>query len=418
MSIWNDLLESLKVSVAPTTDAKYLIENLDNKANRFEKKDAANVSTIYTCLEIKSDTIARLPLDVKQESPGGDTTLKDDPLHYLLHFQPNNYTNAFQFWWTIEFYRNLRGNSFARIFRDARGRPESLKIVYPDDVVGYSLYNNQLYYSYHERKLDGSLKEQPTKVNSTEMLHFTFGSIDGIFGIDPITKLMSELGIKVKSSKTLENLYTNNALNKALVLPNVNNESTKKQIEEFNKTSGVDQTGKLRQLPFGSELVDMSLDLNAVQFIDSQKFTVTQIAALYRIPAHMLGILEQTKFSSVEAMTLDFKSNSISPIAKLYKRELESKLLTQQEILDGKVIEFNTNALIETDLDTKNKIITDQVMKGLISPNYAASIYGYPQYDAGEDHWMPSSSMFAEIRHKSDTEKLDQLINPPEEDTE
>lgn len=414
MSNWNSFLDKLKVNVALTPDniGKHALQQLGKEQNTFVKEDAGNVSTVYTCIEIKSDTMARLPLNIKEESSDGDKILKEDPLHYLLHYQPNSYTNAFNFWWAIEYYRNLKGNSYVRIIRNNRGKPESLKLIFPQDVVGYSLYNNQIYYTYYERKLNGSLKDNPTKVNGTEILHFTFGSNDGINGIDPISKLMLELNIKVKAGKTVDQLYANNALNKVLILPHVNNEAIKNQINQFNKNTSINSTGKLRQLPAGSNLLDMSLDMNSIQFIESMKFTVSQIGSLYRIPAHMLGILEQTKFSSVEAMTLDFKSSSISPIAKMYKRELESKLLTKDEILKGKIIEFNTNALIETDLDTKNKIMTDQVLKGLISPNYAASVYGYPQYEGGDYHYMPSSSMFAEIRAKSDLEKLDQLTNP------
>jgi HK97 family phage portal protein len=409
MANWNNLLESLKTTVQPVPSdvGRYQIEQLGVASNSFSKSDAQNVSTVYTCIEILASTIARLPLNLNKESNKGTQVLRDDNLHYLLHYAPNEYTNSFNFWNAVEYWRCLRGNSYVRIIRDKKGGVDSLHIVFPDDVIGYSIFANQLYYSYYQYKANGDRRDKPTKINASEMLHFTFGSHDGIQGIDPISKLMMELSVKYKAGRTLDNLYSNNALNKALVLPSVNNESSKKQIKDFNAGTGVDSTGRLRQLPFGSQLVDMSLDLNAVQFIDSMKFNVTQIAALYRIPAHQLGILEATKFSSVEAMTTDFKVNTISPIAKLYKREFESKLLSKEQVLSRFTVEFNTNALVETDLTTKNNILADNVMKGLLTPNAAAKILGYEQWkDGGDDHWMPSSNMFGEIRHESEQTKL------------
>jgi HK97 family phage portal protein len=408
MGNWNNLLDSMKIGVGVVSpgDLSYQIKNLGNASNTFNASDAPNVSTVYTCIEILSSTIARLPLNLNKESNKGTKVLRDDNLHYLLHYAPNEYTNAYNFWNAVDYWRNLRGNSFVRIIRDKKSAVESLHIVMPDDVIGYSIFANQLYYTYFQYKADGTRREKPTKINASEMLHFTFGSHDGIQGMDPITKLMLELNIKHKAGTTLDNLYSNNALNKALVLPAVSNESSRKQIADFNENTSLDSTGRLRQLPFGSQLVDMSLDLNAIQFVESMKFNITQIAALYRVPAWMLGILESTKFSSVEAMTTDFKVNTMSPIAKMYKREFESKLLTKEQVLNRITIEFNTNALVETDLTTKNNILADNVMKGLLTPNAAAKILGYePWKDGGESHWMPSSNMFGELRHESEQMK-------------
>lgn len=410
---WNQFLDALKVSTIKTPDnlTEYQISQLTGNQNTFDTKTAGNVSTVYTCISIKADTISKLPLDIRVQTENGEEVDRNDPLYYLLHYKPNAYTNAFNFFWTLEYWRNLKGNAYARITRDNKAIPVALTLIQPIDMEGYSIRSNQVYYKYYTRNSNGERNKNTITVNGSEILHFTFGSTDGIDGIDPITKLKVELSTKVKAGKTIDNLYGNNALNKALVMPQIDNEAIKKQVADFNAGTSVDSTGKLRQLPFGSELVDMSLDLNAIQFIESMKFNTTQIGSLYGIPAHMLGILEQTKFSSVKETNLDFKTKTVAPVSKMYKRELESKLLSKDQILTGRTIEFNLNALLETDLETKNKIIIEQVKNGIMSPNHAARLYGYPQWVGGDNHLMPSSSMFGEIRFESDQEKLAQLVD-------
>ena len=68
---WNSFLDKLKVGPIPDINSltNYQLQQLfSGGSNTFSKDQAGNVSTVYTCISIKADTIARLPLNYIQES--------------------------------------------------------------------------------------------------------------------------------------------------------------------------------------------------------------------------------------------------------------------------------------------------------------------------------------------------------------
>ncbi len=140
----------------------------------------------------------------------------------------------------------------------------------------------------------------------------------------------------------------------------------------------------------------MKLSFADAQFIETMKFNALTIASLYGIPSWMVGILEQTKYSSVETTSLEFKSMSLAAIGRMYRQELESKLLTIEERLSGKSIEFNWEALVE--IDSKTRIENQRTLQnmGVITPNEVAKNEGYPTYPNGDQYFMPGNMLTVE----------------------
>jgi HK97 family phage portal protein len=163
-------------------------------------------------------------------------------------------------------------------------------------------------------------------------------------------------------------------------------------LEEFNrKYAGATKAGTLATLPPNTDVVDMGMNIVDVDFINTLKFNATQIAALYGVPAHMVGILEQTKFASVETTLLDFKASTLAAIGRMYRQEMEAKLLTTAERIAGKSIEFNWNALVEVDSVSRiNNLKTLQGM-GVVTANDVAKLEGFATYEGGDVHIVPGN---------------------------
>jgi hypothetical protein len=75
---------------------------------------------------------------------------------------------------------------------------------------------------------------------------------------------------------------------------------------------------------------------------------------------------------------------------------MESKLLTTKDRLKGISIEFNYNALLETDSTTRiNNLRTLEGM-GVVTINDIAKIEGYKTYPEGDKHFMPGNYLTVE----------------------
>ena len=356
-----------------------------NRPFSLEKADA--ISTVYTCIKILSETISRLPLNVYSDLGEGRTVDKEDYRYPILHYNPNNWTSQQTFFATLEYWRNLKGNAFARIYRK-NGKISSLVLIPPSLVTGYAISGGELYYEIEE-------KGETKKINSSEILHFKGLTKDGIWGINPLEALRLNLSTTHQGMQAINSFYMNNAMSPKAIKSTVSGANQKAMIEaldEFNrKYAGSAKAGQMTALPPNTEIIDMKLNFVDAEFISTMKFNAQQIAALYGVPPHMVGILESTKFNNVEQMLLDFKVSTLSAIGRLYRQELESKLLTTEERLNGISIEFNFNALMETDSTTRVNNLKTMASMGVISINDIAKIEGWPTFPLGEARLVPGN---------------------------
>ena len=415
MSILGGLLDGLKgVNIIIGEKEAYINGDLSgilNPGQHVMKKDD-NISSVHTCVRILSDAVSRLPLNVMyMDADGNRLPDKEDYRYSTLHYNPNPYTTSQRFWATIEAHRNLHGNAYAKIIRE-NGKLKSLQIIPPSLVIGADIVNDQLYYQVTVKN-----KKKPEPVNSNDMLHFIHSAaVDGIFGISPLTKLRLNISTSWKGQKTIDSFYQNNATTtKAITYtPGTNRKAAQEQINKFKQDyAGPTNAGKILSLPDGANIVDMSISFQDAQFIDTIKYNTSQIGALYGVPSHLLGIMDGAKFSTVEQMGLDFKVNTLASILRMYRQEMEFKLLTEQERLEGKSIEFNTNSLVETDQKSRIEALTKEIQFGMLSPNDANRIEGQPTYEGGDLHYSPFNMGFTEYRVQEEQIKLEALQQDP-----
>ena len=95
-------------------------------------------------------------------------------------------------------------------------------------------------------------------------------------------------------------------------------------------------------------------------------------------------------------MQSDYVSNTIGPIVMMYRRELERKLLTREEIESGYSIEFETGALLITDSKTRIENYKNLAGLGAITPNKIAQLENLPTYEGGDMHYILSQMMAVE----------------------
>lgn len=364
------------------------------KKNTFNSgTDAEKISTVSTCLKILSDTIARLPLHVLAETERGNLPDKIDYRYPFLHYSPDGIINSYSFFNALEYNRNLKGNSFALIGRNPNtGKVTGLHFV-PSVYFGHpKMVNGSLYYPYAEIQEDGSKKEK--RINSEDVLHFKTATKDSFWGINPIEIQRMNMSTLWKSGATIDNFYENNAFSPLALKSSIPDAAFQKVVIEgmakFKTVNvGVGQAGSVITLPPFTELQQLQLNVIDEKFILSQKFTGAQIASWFGIPGNMVGIYEYSKINNAEQFALDFRSLTIAAIAKMYRTELEFKLLSEEERVAGKSIEFALTALIE--LDTATKMAYYKAMKnelGVLTSNQIALFEGLPTFEGGDERVM------------------------------
>ncbi len=389
------------------SDAAYDLEVLSplvdgGKKNVYSNSDAEKIGTVMTCIRILSDSISRLPLNIYQATGEGNQVMRDDYRYDLLHYSPDGIVTSNSFFSALEYQRNLRGNSFARIIRDrTTGRAKSLQFITSNAVGGYKMSRGKLFYIVYEQNGNETKK---IAVNANDMLHFKMLTKNSLWGVSPIEAQRLTLSTLWKSTNTVNNYYENNAFSPKVLKSLIPDAQFQKQFAEAMKSFktnnvGVANAGKIIKLPPFTEIQELSLNPVDKAFVGGQEFSVSQIASFFGIPPEMVGVITSSKFNNVEQGALNFRVNTMAPIIRMYRMEMEHKLLTAEERKAGKSIEFVIQALLETDLTTKSAYYKSLFDLGVMTSNQIALLEGLPTYTDGDKHYLSSQTTAIEDRN-------------------
>lgn len=366
------------------------------KKNQFQNSDVEKIGIAVKCCKVLSDNISRLPVNIYQSSDNGNEIDMADYRRELLHYSPDGIITAQAFFAALEYNRNLRGNSFARILRETNsGRVVGLELIPSNYVEGYKTVRGQLYYTYYKKLENGNTRK--TVVNSSDMLHFKMVTRNGIWGINPVEVQRTNLSTLYKSGNVRDTYLENNAWVPAFLKSTVPDANFIKPFNEAmkqfkDKNVGPANAGTIASLPPFTEIQQLDMNVIDAEFLAGTEADGKQIAAWYDVPAHMVGLDTGTS-KNIEELTRSFTTFGLGPIARMYRQELEFKLLSESERKSGKTIEFNLQSIIETDLKTKVAYYKEMFNMGVLSGNQIAISEGLPAYPGGEKHFIPSNNL-------------------------
>ena len=91
-----------------------------SSGNRVTERSAMQMTAVYSCVRILSETLASLPLHVYEVTETGTKKATEHMLYTLLHDEPNNEMTSFIFRETLMTHLLLWGNAYAQIIRNGK----------------------------------------------------------------------------------------------------------------------------------------------------------------------------------------------------------------------------------------------------------------------------------------------------------
>jgi HK97 family phage portal protein len=345
----------------------------------YDKSMIDSINTVFTCKKILIETISKLPLNITSKNK----KYKEHYLFNIIHNKPNTYQTTNVFISTLLNHFCSFGNAFAKINK-VEGRVNNLQIIHPSKFKGYELNEfGVLTYKFVD-----------FNIISDDILHFKyFVSDDGILGLSPLDALNKLLAGNYQAIEIINNYYKNGLHSNLFIKAMTNVQSKDYNIaqQDWAKSqSGVFKAGEIKNLPFGSELQEIGIQFTDAQLLPTIKYNTSQIGAVYGIPLFMLGI-EEMKYKSIEESLIAFQTQTIAPLAKIFKEEFSSKLLFDKERINEDInIEFNLNAMLAADSITRANYLKTLKDATIISPNEAAKIEGFDEFEGGQYHYQQS----------------------------
>src|SRR5690606_38670637 len=115
---------------------------------------------------------------------------------------------------------------------------------------------------------------------SSEILHFKLLSKDGVYGLNPVEALKSEINLQYKSERTVDRFYSNSALSTRYMeadlegIGNTTKEKLKEYVDKFKEESaGYENSGNLIVIPPMYRLKELKLSASDIDFLQTANYT-------------------------------------------------------------------------------------------------------------------------------------------------
>ena len=168
-------------------------------------QSAIQLSTVYACIRVISETIASLPLGVYEQDENGNRKATEHPLYRLLHDEPNAEMTSFVLREVMLTHLLIYGNSYCQIIRTGKNGIVGLYPLLPDHMDVDRDSKGNLNYTYTTS--DG----KTVALKPPQVLHIPGLGFDGIMGYSPIALEKSAIGLGLAAEEYGSKFFANGA---------------------------------------------------------------------------------------------------------------------------------------------------------------------------------------------------------------
>ncbi|EKS7779746.1 phage portal protein [Edwardsiella piscicida] len=339
---------------------------------------AVQLSAVWACVRLLSESISTLPLKVYRRQPDGSKVLAQaHPAYQVLCRRPNLEMTPSRFMLMLVASICLRGNAFIEK-RMIGKKLVSLIPLLPQNMVVKRSDAGALQYIYTDNGVQRTI--QPD-----HMMHIRGFGLDGICGTMPMMVGRDVIGaamaVDEAAAKIFENgLQSTGFLSSKMALTRDQRERLRKNMNAF---VGSKNAGKLMILENDLSYQNVTMNPEAAQLLESRSFSIEEICRWFRVPPVMVGhTTKQSSWaSSVEGMNLIFLTNTLRPLLVNIEQEIARCLLDTD---DDYFAEFSVEGFLRADSAGRSAYYTTALQNGWMSRNDVRRLENLPPIEGGD----------------------------------
>ena len=349
---------------------------------RVDNDTAMRVTAVYAAIRLRSENIASLPKRVTRRTGRGEETERKHPVSLLMR-RPNGYMNTFNFWDMVNASMDGWGNAYAVIERDSHGDPLALHPLLPQTVTTVRNRGKKFF------RVAGDLDGFNGVYSNEEMCHFMLLSLDGQEGLNPIEYNAIALAKGIAATKFGAEFYKKGG-NIRAVLEGEGSMSDKEYESFMRHFKLAAQNYETPMLEYGIKYKPVGISPVAAQLLQTETFSIQDIARIFNVPPHMLSEMSHATFSNIEHQTIQFTIFSLRPSVKRIEAELEEKLFFEDEAGEYDV-KFDLNGLMRGDTNSRAEWYRTGIQNGFLSRNDVRRMEGFPALEGLDEMLYPGN---------------------------
>lgn len=346
---------------------------------------ALNLSSVWACVRLISQTIATLPLVIyRQDDQGRTQVARDHPLYFLLHDQPNADMTSVEFWEAMVSCVLLMGNAYAKKDVNGLGEIVSLIPLPPERMTVRRNQDGSLLYLFAPWNNVG----KPEELTEDQVFHIKGWSLNGMLGLSPISYARQTFGIAMAADEAAGKFFAN-GLNLSGFLSTGGEVLTDAQRERFrarlNELRGSSNAGKTMLLEGPFTYNSLSLSPDDAQLLSSREFSIEEICRWFQCPPHMIGhTAKSTSWGTgLEQQMMGFLTFTLNTWLNRIEKRISHSLIAPKErgIVWPK---FNVEGLLRADSAGRAALYASAVQNGYKTRNEVRDLEDDPHMEGGD----------------------------------
>ena len=341
------------------------------------EETALQVSAVWACVKLLSETVASLPVNVYRKTDSGRELANDFWFARLMAYKPNQYQNKLEFFETMTLNLALHGNAYAKITR-VNGRVVSLLPLMSAQVLPVLLQDGSVVYEY----TDGTNVD----VLSSESVWHVKLYGNAIVGKSPLAFGRNIIGIAQAAEKTVTKIYKNGGKpSGVLSLDRLLTPEQRQAVRENFATLTTGTDDRLLVLENGMKFDGISLSPQDIELLASRRFPLEEICRWFGVPSILVNDTSGSTAwgSGIEQIVGGFYKLNLRPYLERYENAVNVGLFSREESQEYE-FEFDFEGLLRSDFKTRLDAYRTAIAGTVMTPNEARALEGLPMVDGGD----------------------------------
>lgn len=336
---------------------------------------------VYRCIMQRASSVASVPWLLYKRQNGELVEITDHPLLDLMR-KPNHMQSGQEFIEELMAHRLLSGNSYAMKAGPKVGPPRELWTLRPDRTQIIPHVTN--YVAAYRYKADKEKVDYPRE----KVMHIkNFSATDDYYGLSPIAVAARGIDGDNAANEWNTALLQNHARpSGAMVTDQYLSDEQFTRLEKSlkDKYSGKKNTGRPLLLEGGLKWVEMSINPKDMDFINSKKINLKEIAAAFGVPPEMLGDSSNKTYSNFKEARYAFFTETVIPDLDRLENKFNAELVP--EFGDDLVLKYNKDAIeaLKENIDALFIRAKDAFLGDILMKNEARELLGYSPTEGGD----------------------------------
>ena len=339
---------------------------------------AMQVSAVWACVRLLSETVASLPFNVYRKTPDGRELAPDFWLSRLMARKPNRYQTRLEFFETMMLNLALHGNAYAKISR-VGGEIKALLPLMTAQVTPSLLADGSIVYQY---EADGNVD-----VYAEESIWHIKLYGNGIVGKSPLAFGRNIMGIAQAAEQAVTKIYTNGGKRSGVLsLDRLLTPEQRTQVRENFSTLTTGTDDRLMVLEMGMTFDPVSMSPADIELLASRRYQLEEICRWFGVPSVLVNDTSgsTTWGSGIEQLVSGFYKLNLRPYLERFESSISCNLLSAEEARIYEA-EFDFEGLLRSDLKSRLEAYRSGVQGTILTPNEVRAMEGLPRMDGGDE---------------------------------